>query len=121
MYQYLNKNPMGIDTSDCTIRAISMAQGKTWDTTYIELSELARKRGMLFSDVEFVEDYLDQRYPRTCYKNKRLAMTINEFAKTHSYGNYLCTMNGHITYVSKGKIFDTFDCGNKIIWCAWEV
>lgn len=121
MWKYHNQNPMGIDTSDCAIRSISMAQGKTWDKTYAELSELARQRGMLFSDVEFVENYLDSLYPRTCFKNNGISMTINEFTKTHLNKSYLCTMRGHITFIKNGNIIDTFDCGNKIIWCAWEV
>lgn len=119
MYKYLNKNPQGLDTEDCTIRAISMAQGKTWDTTYIELSELARYEGRIFSDAEFIENYLDKRYSRVCYRGS--TMTVEKFAQTHPYGSFLCTMRGHITYIRNGNIFDTFDCSNRLIWCVWEV
>ena len=38
MYRYLNQNPKARDTEDCTVRAISLAQGKTWDKVYDELS-----------------------------------------------------------------------------------
>lgn len=121
MYRYLNQNPKARDTEDCTVRAISLAQGKTWDKVYDELSDLAREKGMLFSDAEFVEDYLDGLYKRTCYKNNKVAMTVGEFVEAHKEGTYLVTMRGHITCVKDGILFDTFDCRNRLIWCAWEV
>ena len=121
MYRYLNKNPKARDTEDCVLRAISLAQGKTWDKIYDELSELAKQRGMLFSDAEFVEDYLDERYSRTCYKSNGFAMTVGDFVETHTTNTYLVTMKGHITCVKDGILYDTFDCRNRLIWCAWEV
>ena len=121
MYRYLNKNPKARDTEDCVLRAVSLAQGKTWDKIYDELSELAKQRGMLFSDAEFVEDYLDERYLRTCYKNNGFAMTVGDFVESHPHNTYLVTMKGHITCVKEGILFDTFDCRSRLIWCAWEV
>ena len=121
MYRYLNKNPKARDTEDCVLRSISLAQGKTWDKVYDELSQLAKGRGMLFSDAEFVEDYLDGLYQRTCYKNNKVAMTVGEFVENHPEGVWLVTMRGHITCVKNGILYDTFDCRDRLIWCAWEV
>ena len=121
MYRYLNKNPKARDTEDCVLRAVSLAQGKTWDKVYDELSQLAKERGMLFSDAEFVEDYLDSLYQRTCYKNNKVAMTVGEFVENHPEGVWLVTMRGHITCVKNGILYDTFDCRDRLIWCAWEV
>lgn len=121
MYRYLNKNPKARDTEDCVLRAVSLAQGKTWDKVYDELSQLAKERGMLFSEAEFVEDYLDNLYPRTCYKNNKVAMTVGEFVETKPEGTYLVTMRGHITCVREGILYDSFDCRDRLIWCSWRV
>ena len=95
MYKYHNQNPLGRNTADCVIRSISMAEGKSWDKTYDELSEIAQMEGRLLDDVEFVESYLDKRYKRACHYSK----TVGEFAREHRKGTYLVTMQGHITCV----------------------
>lgn len=121
MYRYLNKNPKARDVNDCVIRSISCAENRSWNDVYDELSELAQTQGILLDDVRFVEPYLDTKYDRTCYKNKGFSMTVGEFVETHPKGTYLVTMQGHITCVKEGILYDTWDCRKKTIWCAWEV
>lgn len=120
MYRYLNKNPKARDIEDCTVRSISVAQGKTWDKTYDELSDLARAKGLMFTSTEFIDDYLDERYERVCYKNNKVSMTVGEFVETHPTGTYLITMRGHITCVKNGVLLDTWNCSDRLIWCVWE-
>lgn len=97
MWKYYNANPLGNNVSDCTVRAISMAEGKTWDETYEELSRLAQIDGILLDDVDFIEDYLDKRYVRQCHYSK----TLQEFMEEHPRGLYLVTMPNHITVVKE--------------------
>ena len=99
------------------MRAISVAEGKTWDETYEELSKIAQRKGIILDDVNFVEPLLDSRYDRVCYKN----LTVGDFAENNPKGVYLITMNGHITCCIDGIIYDTFDCRDRIMKCAWEV
>lgn len=117
MYRKYNANPLGNDTADCTVRAISTAQGKTWDETYRELSNLAQEQGVLFDNVEFIEDYLDTRYLRRCYNS----LTVGEFLEECPKGVFLVTMKNHITCVKNGVLIDTFDCRDRIMWCCWKV
>ena len=117
MYKYYNANAKNNFIDDCVIRSISVAEGKTWDETYEELSILARKEALLFSSVPFVEDYLDSKYKRVCYKSK----TVGDFVEKHPKGIYLITMNGHITCSYYGTIIDTFNPENRIMKCAWKV
>lgn len=117
MWKYYNANVLGHSVNDCVVRAISKAQGKTWDETYEELSDIAQLEGILLDDVNFVEEYLDKRYKRTCHYSK----TVGEFAKEHKRGTYLITMEGHITVIINGIIYDTFDCSDRRMWCAWTV
>lgn len=116
MYKYYNANPYGNNISDCVVRCLSVLTNRNWEYVYDELSDLAGDVGLLFSNVDFVEDYLDDRYPRECH----YAKTVGEFAKENPYGKYAVTMNGHITAIIDGVIIDTFNPSNRIMRCAWK-
>lgn len=117
MYKYYNANPEKRNISDCVIRSISKLTDRTWYDVFEELSYLASEDGFMFDNVEFVEDYLDDRYERECHYSK----TVGEFAKEFPYGRYAITMNGHITALIDGVIFDTFNPSNRIMRCAWKI
>ena len=88
MWKYYNANPYGNNVQDCVVRAISVAEGKSWNETYKKLSDIAQEEGILLDDVKFVEKYLDKRYKRACHYSK----TVGEFLQEHSKGIYLITM-----------------------------
>ena len=117
MYEYYNANPKNNYIEDCVIRSLSVLTNRSWQDVYAELAELSGKSGHLFSDVIFVEDYLDKRYPRECH----YAKTVGEFANEYPYGKFAVTMNGHITAIIDGKIIDTFDPSRRIMRCAWRI
>ena len=117
MWKYYNANSKGNFVNDCVVRAISVAESKSWDKTYEELSDIAQSEGILLDDVNFVEGYLDKRYPRACHYSK----TVGEFLYEHTKGTYLITMQGHITVIKDGILYDTFDCRARRMWCAWKV
>ena len=117
MYKFYNANARGRFTNDCVIRAISLAEDKTWNETYNELSEIAQRNGIILDDVQFVEPLLDSRYERICFSEKY----VGEFMEEHPKGTYLITMKSHITCVIDGVLYDTFDCRDRVMWCAWEV
>lgn len=116
-YKFYNANARGKFVNDCTIRAISLAEGKTWDETYDELSDIAQHNGIILDDVNFIDPLLDSRYERMCFKEKY----VGDFAEEHPVGTYLITMKGHITCCINGVIYDTFDCRDRVMWCAWAV
>ena len=116
-YKFYNANVHGKFVNDCTVRAISLAEGKTWNETYRELSKIAQNKGIILDDVNFIDPLLDSRYDRLCARNKY----VGEFAEEHKQGTFLITMNGHITCCIDGVIYDTFDCRDRKMWCAWYV
>lgn len=116
-YKYYNANSLNNFVNDCTIRAISVVENKTWDETYRELSIIAQRNGIILDDVNFIKPLLDTRYNRVKNKDKY----VGEFAENHPYGKYLITMNGHITCCINGCIVDTFDCRDRIIEHVWRV
>lgn len=117
MFEYYNANPLNNDISDCFIRATSLAEGLSWRQCQEKLSRLAREQGEMLDNVVFVENYLDDRYPRQCHYSK----TVGEFIDEHPWGTYLITMPDHITCVIDGVCYDTFNCLDRIMRCAWKV
>ena len=57
MYRFYNANAKGRFTNDCVIRAISLAENKTWNETYDELSEIAQRNGIILDSIKFMCDY----------------------------------------------------------------
>lgn len=117
MFRYYNANPRGNNIEDCVVRCLSVLTNRSWRDVYDELSYLAGNKGLMFDDVDFVEDYLDNRYRRQCHYSK----TIGEFAKEYPYGRYAVTMNGHITAIINGDVIDSFDPSNHVMRCAWRI
>lgn len=117
MYKFYNANYKGRFVNDCTIRAISLAEGKTWQETHRELSYLSGKDAIILDDVYFIEPLLDSRYNRVNCRH----MTVGQFANRHSKGIYLLLMNGHITCCIDGVVYDTFNCLHKKLNIAYKV
>lgn len=117
MYRFYNANSHGNEISDCTIRSISLATHRTWNETYKELANEARKKGLMMDSIEFIEQYLDNRYDRMCFDS----YTVGEFIKECNRGTYIISMPGHLSCVINGVNYDTFNPKNKVIWSAWVV
>ena len=111
MYKFHNQNQLNLFTDDCTIRAISMAEDKTWDYTYNELSDIAQKFGTLLNDRDFILNYLNSKYKRLFVSS----ITVGELAGLYPNNVLLITMPGHITVSKFGCIYDVFDCRKKEI------
>ncbi len=121
MFKYYNANPRNRKVNDCTVRAISLAEGKTWDKTYEELSDFAQAQAIMPDDVRYIDEYLDRKYEKICGCKNRFQITVGEFIKQNPYGIYLITMNGHITCCIDGCIYDTFDPSDRFVWGAYRV
>ena len=117
MYIYKNKNPNGQFENDCTVRAISTAEGITWDEAYDKLTELAQFNRTMPDDREFIRSYLDAYYPRVPH----LPETVGEVSGLYSENIVLITMPNHITCSMYGVVHDTFDCRERLAEDAWIV
>ena len=121
MFIYYNANPYGRLINDCTVRAISLATGNSWNDTYEELSNFARTQGSMFDDVMYIDSYLDKMFKKIYSRGRGLNLTVEEFIKNHPKGIFLITMRGHITCCIDGTIYDTFYPGDRLVWEAYKV
>lgn len=117
MFRYYNRNPMDRNIEDCVIRSLSLLTGRSWEDIYKELVHFSSRDGYMTDNVEFVEDYLDDRYPRECHYSK----TVGEFAYEHPFGKYIVSMPNHVTSIINGDVIDTFDPSDRVMRCAWKI
>lgn len=117
MYKFFNANAKGINSSDCTVRAISCATGKSWDYVYEHLSDIAQAQGTMMDDRDFIIDYLDRRYERVPHAYG----TVGYISSKYPDNILLITMKGHITCSKYGIVYDSFDCTNRKAEYVWIV
>ena len=116
MYREYNANPLKNNIADCTIRAISVATGKSWDYVYEKLSDIAQAQGTMMDNRDFIIDYLDRRYDRVTAHGK-----VGEVAERYKDYILLITMRGHITTSIYGIIYDTFNPSDREVEYAWII
>jgi len=121
MFSYYNANPYGRLVNDCTVRAISLATGESWNDTYKELSDFARMQGSMFDDVMYIDSYLDIKFDKFYQRNNKRKLTVRQFTQEYPIGTFLITMRGHITCCIDGTIYDTFYPGDRLVWEAYKV
>lgn len=120
-FRYYNANPYGRKVNDCTVRAISLATGKTWDETYDWLSKYAKEQGIMMDEVQYIDEFLEKYFIKLCGCKDTIKVTIEQFVDANPIGTYLITMNGHITCCINGCVYDTFNPQDRFVWGVYEV
>ncbi len=115
MWIEYNENPIDRNTGDCVLRALAVATGDGWDTTYWGLC-LAGSYHYDWGNADVVwweylqshgwkRHFLPDRCP-TCY-------TVKDFCREYPFGVYILGLKGHVLTVVDGNYIDTWDSGNK--------
>ena len=120
-YVYYNANPRGRNVNDCTVRAVCLATNKTWDSAYEELSRFAQAQAIMPDEVRYIDEFLSRRYKKICGCKDNFKITVEEFGIQYPNGTYLITMNGHITCMIDGTVYDTFDPRDRYVWDAYRI
>lgn len=115
---YLNINPDGNKESDCVTRAIALAT----QTDYVSIrkklfhtAKLLNCEKLCQSCYSFLIQDVFKSTPVNCDN-----MTVNEFADLHPYGTYLVRMQGHISTIINGCVYDIWDCRDCLLTNAWK-
>lgn len=116
-YRYYNANPLNNNITDCFIRSLSCATGKSWDETYERISDMAQWAGMTMDNRDFILEYLDRHYERL----PRFYGTIGEASKKYKNNTILVTTPGHIVCCKQGNVLDSWDSSNKQVEYIWKV
>lgn len=113
-----NPNPEGKKTGDCVIRAIAIAEKKSWIEVYDALCELGREMSDMPNMKKVYETYLikngwvKQKMPKHS-NGKRYK--LRELADENPKGVFIMGVVHHIATVIDGDLYDTWDCGRKCV------
>lgn len=121
MWKEFNANPVGKRCGDCTVRAISAAMQKDWQTTYLGLC----LQGFIMCDMPSSDSvwgaFLRRKgYKRTAIEEEAETYSVRDFCKDHAEGTYILSISGHVVCVRDGNYFDSWDSGNEIPIYYWE-
>lgn len=116
-FKYLNLNPLGIEEEDCVTRAIALASGKPYFTIRKKLQLTAELLECEKLCVCCYEHLLDSVFN---YERIKInGMTVGEFAELHPKGVFLIRIEGHLTCLVNGCIYDLWDCRDRKATHAW--
>lgn len=122
-----NLNPKGKKCGDCVVRAIALFTGKSWHKIYDDLCMLGYKECMMPNDQALYQKYLKKigciqfKQPKHSDGTK---YTLQEFVDDYlPEGNtkYLVKLAHHLTVVSSGVIYDTWNCSYKTVGKWWKL
>lgn len=137
MWIRYNANPIGKQTNDCVIRAISTVMDMDWRVVHDALCFLSGDLYTVPSDNECWSTYLEDLgfyrydYPHSCPED---CITVAEFADTHRRGRYLLNTceyevasnhhiiatGSHLIALINGDWYDTFNSGREILVTAFH-
>ena len=119
-FKFLNLNPLGKREEDCVCRAISLATEKDYEDVQDQLyliGKLFRCESLCVCCYKHLLDYV--------YNLDRIesfhGYTIHEFIELNPEGTYIIRVEGHLTCVIDGILYDTWDSRNQIVDIVWEV
>lgn len=121
MWVRYNANPDGRNVGDCTIRALSLALGQSWERTYVELA----LEGFMMGDMPSANHVWGAYLRRNGFQRRILpdacpdCYTVADFARDHPSGTYLLALDGHVVCLIDGDWYDTWDSGGKIPLYYW--
>lgn len=109
-------------SSDCVIRAISLATGFEWVLVFDDLCKIARKIYRVPNEKNTYERYLE----RLGWKKRPMPkhedgtrFTARELAVKYKNQTIIMSLANHLTCSINGKIHDIWDCGEKAVGNYW--
>lgn len=118
----INVNPKGKKTGDCVTRALATALNVSWDQALTEQFNLAIKTKLSVDDTRLINKLLTERgFTKMNMQPKKGChrCTVGALAYEYLSETIVVRVAGHLTVIKEGEIFDTWDCSNCAVYCAW--
>lgn len=115
MWKQCNPNPNGKLVGDCTVRAISIAIGDDWETTYFGLA----LQGLVMADMPSANAVTTAYMKNKGFKRRTIpdtcpdCYTVKDFCADHPHGTYVLGIGTHMVAVIDGCYCDSWDSGNE--------
>lgn len=115
---YYNNNPYGYEENDCVTRAITLSTGEDYLEVAHKLDLVAELLDCEKLCVCCYQFLISQVYGFPEIKFDK-GITVGEFAEKHPQGIFLVRMQGHITSLVDGEIWDLWNCSDKLPTNIW--
>ena len=116
MWKYFNPNPDGLNTIDCTVRAICAVTGWSWYKAHDVLCERSREMSdMPSSDRVWWSVLKDIGFKYHSIRNDcEACYTVADFARDHPIGSFVVGPHEHAVAVINGNWMDSWDSGSTV-------
>lgn len=117
-FNLYNNNPKNKKTTDCVVRALTLATGKPYQEVYKELFELSLKTGYFINEKRLEDKFLElngfvkHKQPKKSNGTKYL---IGEIDKICDNPIIIIRCAHHLTCIKNTTLYDLWDCRNKCI------
>lgn len=121
-FHYYNNNPNKYKTSDCVVRAISVALDKSWENILSDLTLYALKYKYFINCQELYEIYLkDNGWKKNKYPHKRNGnkYLLGEWLKSFGKEAIVTIDEDHLTYVNNHIVYDIWNCTDNEVGVFW--
>ena len=121
-YQYTNPHPKkSKKMGDCTIRAISIATGKSWLEVYDELASIGRELLAPQNDMTVINYYMERIGTKIPVKVDGKRLTAYDLCQLRGSKTYIIRTAGHLACVKNKKLRDTWDSSHKSGYIVWQI
>lgn len=122
MWIRMNMNPGNLRTDDCTVRALSLALGVTWEQAYVLLAQKGMELHVMPDKASVVHSVLKEHGYRRCLIPDTCpdCYTLQDFCNDHPNGKFIVASDSHIVVVIDGDVYDTWDSTSEIPQFYWE-
>lgn len=107
---------------DCVVRALAAANNMSWEKTYSLLCEIGLKKCRM-PNSKYTYEQLLKNYDWIKYKMPKHSdgrrYTVKELADEKPNDRIVVSMANHLSFIDKGTLVDTWNCGNKSVGNYW--
>lgn len=121
MWIKYNANPIANNVEDCSIRAVSLALGISWDDAFDLVAEMAKNMGVMshhnaaWGAVLRQHGFYRAVIPNTCPD----CYTAADFCRDYPEGVYVLGFGTHTATVIDGNLYDTWNSSDEIPQYFW--
>ena len=123
VFEYKNPHPKGLHTTDCVVRAVSLAFDKDYLEARRELNRSKIDLGFgIYTETKFIYKYLED-FDRIVLKVPKGVprVKVDVFAESFKEGTYIVKLAKHIVCIKDGKLLDTWDSSYRSVYTAWKI
>ena len=120
-FELKNVNPKGRKTTDCVVRALTLATGKKYEEVFMELVDLSLKTGYFMNEKRLEEKFLENngfvkvKQPRKWDNTKYQIGEVDKLIKSGNDTPVIIRCAHHLTCVIGDTLYDLWDCRRKCI------